>query len=197
MLVVAALVAAALLAGSASAAPSRDALIRPGVEIGPVRVGMTFAQVRRALGRPEAVLKQRRFGFGSRYAEYAWGGSDWIVAVQGRADRARVVSVATGLRRERTRRGIGVGSTDASVRRHLGARCYGKTGRFDHMANRDTATCFLGRNRDRPHTLFSLIQECRIPTPWPVKCPVEQQVYRVYEVKVGEPRFMWGPPSQP
>jgi hypothetical protein len=191
-LVLAALVAAALAAGSAGAATSRDAQLRPGVAIGPIRVGMTFAQVRRALGRPEAVLERRRIGFGTHYTEYAWGGSDWIVAVSGRADRARVVAVATGLRRERTRRGIGVGSTDTAVRRHLGARCYGQIGRHDHMAGRDTAWCILGRSRQRPHTVFALIQECRIPTPWPVKCPVEQQVYRVYEVRVGEPRYIWG-----
>jgi hypothetical protein len=191
-----------LVAGNASAAPARDALIRPGVGIGEIRVGMTFAQVRRALGRPETVMRQRPYGFGGRYAEYAWNGTDWIVAVAGRGDRARVVSVATGLRGERTRiRRVGVGSTEEAVRRGLGARCFGKEARVDPITGekvysptvgKDTMTCFLGRTQKAPHTTFSLVEQCRIPAPHPMKCPGEQRVYRVYEVKVGEPRFIWG-----
>jgi hypothetical protein len=197
----AAVIAAALAVGTASAAPQRDALIRPGVGIGNVRVGLTLAHVRRALGRPEAVMRQRRYGFGF-YTEYAWSGTDWIVAVVGRRDRARVVSVATGLRRERTRlRKVGVGSTEQAVRRGLGARCFGKEERVDPITGekvysptvgKDTMTCFLGRSQKAPHTTFSLIEQCRVLLPTHVHCPGEQRVYRVYEVKVGEPRFIWG-----
>jgi len=176
---------------SATAASSRDALIRPGVGIGEVRVGMTFAQVRQALGRPQVVLKQRRFGFGSRYAEYAWNGTDWIVAVVGSGDRARVVMVATGLRRERTR-GAGVGSTDEALQRALGARCTPKAGKYDNTLGPEGIACYLGRSREQPHTAFLLTQDCRIPTPHPVQCPAEQSVYLVYEVRVGDPRFIYG-----
>lgn len=192
----------AVAAGSAGAAPQRDALIRPGVGIGQVRVGMTFAQVRRTLGPPEAVLRRRPFGFGGHYTEYGWNGTDWTVAVTGRGDRARVVSVATGLRRERTRiRRVGVGSTELAVRRGLGARCFGKEERVDPITGekvysptfgKDSMTCFLGRSQKAPHTTFSLIEQCRIPAPHPMQCPGEERVYRVYEVKVGEPRFIWG-----
>jgi hypothetical protein len=197
------LVAAALSLGaaSASALPARDAFIHPGVGIGEVRIGMTLAEVRRALGQPEAVMRRRRFGFG-HYTEYAWAGTDWIVAVIGRGDRARVVSVATGLRRERTRtRKVGVGSTELAVRRGLGARCFGKEERVDPITGEkvypptvgtDTMTCFLGRSQKAPHTTFSLVERCRLLLPTHVQCPGEQRVYRVYEVKVAEPRFIWG-----
>ena len=202
LLGVVALLALALAAGYASAAPERDALIRPGVGIGQVRVGQTLAQVRRVLGRPEVMLRQRPYGFGARYTEYAWNGTDWTVAVTGRGDRARVVSVATGLRRERTRiRRVGVGSTELAVRRGLGARCFGKEERVDPITGekvysptfgKDSMTCFLGRSQKAPHTTFSLIEQCRIPAPHPMQCPGEVRVYRVYEVKVGEPRFIYG-----
>jgi hypothetical protein len=189
--------AASILAvASAGATPSRDALIRPGVGIGMVRVGMTFAQVRQALGRPQLVLKLRRFPFGSRYAEYAWGGgTDWIVAVLGSGDRARVVMVATGLRRERTRSRVGVGSTDLAIRRTLGGRCDAKAS-YAPYVYKDKITCFLGRRRTIAHTAFSLIEDCQIdPLPAHVRCPLSKRVYRVYEVRVGEPRYLWGYPD--
>jgi hypothetical protein len=183
-----------LAAGSASASPQRDTLVRPGVGIGKVRLGMTFAEVRRALGRPEAVLERQRLGFGAHYAEYAWGGSEWIVAVYGRDDRPRVVSVATGVQRERTRRGVGVGSTERAVRRTLGARCAGKNTGHDPDVYKDTMVCFLGRSVRAPHTLFSLVEDCAVPVPAHANCPPTKLAYLVYEVKVGEPRYIYGNP---
>ena len=41
----------AVLAGEASAAADRDSLVRPGVGIGRISIGMTQAQVQRVLGR--------------------------------------------------------------------------------------------------------------------------------------------------
>ncbi|MGH3104704.1 MAG: hypothetical protein ACRDN6_11485 [Gaiellaceae bacterium] len=196
LVVVVTAVVLAFIGGTAGAAPQRDALIRPGLGIGNVHLGMTFAEARRALGRPQHVLKQRRFGFGSRYAEYGWGwgGTDWIVAVTGRGDRARVVMVATGLRRERTRiRRVGVGSTDEAVRRALGARCDGKNTGYYPSVYKDTMWCFLGVRRSTAHTAFSLIEDCQInPLPAHAECPPSKRVYRVYEVRVAEPRFIWG-----
>jgi hypothetical protein len=195
------LAAVVTVSASASAAPQRDALVRPGVAVGKVRVGMPFQQVRGVLGRPQVVLRQRRYGFDSLYTEYAWGGTNWTVAVVGRGNAARVVSVSTGLRRERTRAGIGVGSTERSVRRTLGARCFDKEAQFDPITGervyipvtrKDTMYCFLGRDRDAAHTAFSLGETCLIPTPHPMICPKEKRLYRVFEVTVGQPRFTWG-----
>jgi hypothetical protein len=193
---------AVAVSAEANAAPARDALIRPGVGIGKVRVGMTFAQARLGLGPRPVLVRQRRYGFGSRYAEYAWRGSEWTVGVVGRGGRARVVSVATQARRERTSGGIGVGSSEHAVRRALGARCFGKERQFDPITGErvfvpalggdDLMWCFLGRDRKLAHTTFSLVERCRIPAPHPMKCPAAQRVYLVFEVAVGEPRFVWG-----
>ena len=60
--------AACVLAASgaaAQAAPQREALVRLGVGIGKVRLGMTAAEVRRAMGRHDARSIEPR-GFGNR-----------------------------------------------------------------------------------------------------------------------------------
>ena len=67
-----ALVAAVVAAAAAHGAPQRDALVRPGVGIGKIRLGMTPAQVFRALGRTPLVNRRIDFGFGTRYVEYGW-----------------------------------------------------------------------------------------------------------------------------
>jgi hypothetical protein len=163
-------------------------VILPGIGIGKVRLGMTFGQVRDALGRPGAVLRRERFGFGSQYVEYAWRDTAWIVAVLGRGDRARVVSVSTTLGRERTPSRVGVGSTEQALRRTVGARCVGREAELTDWQNPDLEVCFLGRTRRAAHTLFLLAAECRIRTDRHLVCPQDQRVYRVYSVKVGEPR---------
>ena len=106
--------AAALLTGiavgSATAAATRDALVQPGRGIGKVRLGMTQAQVRRALGAPTYVARRRALGFGQRYVEFQWGYAEWSVGFQGPAGRMRAVRVGTTLRSQRTRSNLGTGS---------------------------------------------------------------------------------------
>jgi hypothetical protein len=112
--------AASILAvGSASATPSRDTLIRPGIGIGKVRLGMTVAQVRRALGRETLVQRRQRFAFGSQYFELDWDYAQWTVGLLGRPGRMRVVSVATQKRTERTARRVGVSSTIRQILREF------------------------------------------------------------------------------
>ncbi len=92
---------AAIGAAPSRSAPQRELLIVPGQQIGKVRIGMSFAQVRRALGRPTGVNKRVRAGFG-QYVEYDWGYGRWTVGLSGRGTAARVSLIATTLRRERT-----------------------------------------------------------------------------------------------
>jgi hypothetical protein len=87
---------------SATGAPDGTALIRPGVGIGKVRLGMTQAQVSRALGPHMAVnVRERRFGL--TYLELAYDYSAYTVGFFGAPGKLRVVSVATSLRREHPR----------------------------------------------------------------------------------------------
>jgi hypothetical protein len=108
---------------AAYAAPDATALIRPGVGIGKVRLGMTQAQVRRVLG-PHTVVNVRERRFGLRYLELAYDYSAYTVGFFGAPGKLRVVSVATSLRRERTRNGLGPGTSLRALRRALrGERC--------------------------------------------------------------------------
>jgi hypothetical protein len=112
--VFAVVVVAAGLAAGAQGRSGGDLRIAPGRSIGKVRLGMTEAQVRRAMGRPRSVVR-RRGGFGLSTVEYEYGFAEYAVRFFGRADRLRVVRVATTLRRERTREGLGVGSPESAV----------------------------------------------------------------------------------
>jgi hypothetical protein len=122
-----------LLAAPSAAAPSMNALVHPGIGIGKVRLGMTLAQVERALGKPMLLNRNLDRGFGIRYKEYGWDWTSWRVGFVGRPGHLRVVRVATSVRTQRTREGIGVGSTTKQLARHYKRR----------------AEC-IERNYDRP-----------------------------------------------
>jgi hypothetical protein len=102
---------ALVLAVGAAAAPSHDLLIRPGVGIGKVRLGMSLAQVRGAWGPPQAVMRT-----GGR-TELQYDFASYVVTLRGPRGRQRVVSVATTLAKERTAQGMGVGSPELRLRR--------------------------------------------------------------------------------
>jgi hypothetical protein len=112
------LAGAVALAPSASGSPERSVPIRLGVGIGPLNLGMTGQQVRRALGRPTAVIERRVIG-GRPYVELDYGLGRWNVGLIGRKGSRRVVLVGTGLARHRTPQGLGVGSTARQVERGL------------------------------------------------------------------------------
>jgi hypothetical protein len=122
-LLVAGLAAAIVTAGGAAGARSATAVIRPGVGIGPIRLGMSSAQVRRALGRP-AYARGSRAGFDRLLIEYSYWPDGYTVHLLRRAGRTRVVSVETTLRTQRTRGGLGVGTSARRLAKELpGARC--------------------------------------------------------------------------
>jgi hypothetical protein len=107
---------AALLSALALAAPAGAILVVQQGMAG-VRLGMTKAQVRAKLGAPSAV-RHGSNDFGP-YTELRYRGLR--ITFQG---NATVTAISTSARRERTPRGIGVGSTTAAVRaRVAGVRC--------------------------------------------------------------------------
>ena len=111
-----AVVLAALSAAPVSAAPDANLRIQPGVAIGKLRLGMTEAAVRRAMGKPRFVI-ERRGAFGLTSIEYQYGLAEYTVRLSGPRGRRRAVRVGTTLLRERTPRGVGVGSLERTVRR--------------------------------------------------------------------------------
>jgi hypothetical protein len=117
-------VATAVAAATAAAAPQSDLVIRPGQGIGKFRLGMTRAELLRAVGRPRYVVPRGRT-FGLTTVEYQYGpGAEYLVTLVGRPPRLRVTSVSTVARRERTARGIGPFSSErALLRAYPAARC--------------------------------------------------------------------------
>lgn len=178
---------AVLVANLASAAPSRDTLLRPGVGAGNVRLGMTLAQVRAVLGKPSRIDRQEPYGFGSEYVEYAWGvEASWRVGVVGRvASASRVVFLATS-RRERTRAGAGVGSAHPVLQRVLGARCYRQRSELAGTTyERDFYGCYLGKHGG-PVTFFRLDSRCSLPRGRYYVCPLAKRRYFAYEVWIAD-----------
>ena len=135
---------AALLAPLGAPAAA-EAMIQVDRGIAGARLGNTRAEVRAALGSPESVRSGTNpFG---RFVEYRFRGGIRVL-FQGRRE---VSSVSTTGRGDRTRRGVGVGSTEAAVRNRVrGVRCETIGGTRSCHTGRFTAgeiiTDFLLRN---------------------------------------------------
>jgi len=103
---------------AASGSTARSVPIRVGQGIGPINLGMTGAQVYRALGRPRTVVERRTIG-GRPYVEFEYGYGLWSVGFLGRKGQRRVVLVLTALPRHRTPQGLGVNTPMRQVERQL------------------------------------------------------------------------------
>jgi hypothetical protein len=170
---------ALVFAVSAAAAPSHDLVIRPGVGIGKVRLGMSLADVRAAWGAPQAVTRT------GRRVELQYDFAAYVVTLAGPRGRQRVVSIATTLAKERTRGGVGVGTPEPRLRRVFRGelRCDAlelmTMPRYPYpvlAANR--RECTLGNPR-APHTTF--VSKMR---PFTFLAQDWSQKARVYEVVV-------------
>ena len=112
--------ASAVLAAGARA----EGAIRPHRGIGPVSLGMNFASVGAALGKPMLVNRRVKMGFGRQYVEYLWDYGVWVVGFRRTGDRYRAVRISTTVRRHRAPGNVGVGSRVADVvRRYPSATC--------------------------------------------------------------------------
>jgi hypothetical protein len=103
----------AVLAGGAAAG---EATIVPGVGMGKIRIGMTLSQVRRILGSDSVVNARSKVGH-TPYLDLGWESSTWGVGFLKQQGTYRVAQVETTLRSERTREGLGVGSSFKEVAR--------------------------------------------------------------------------------
>jgi hypothetical protein len=180
------------LAAGASASTQRDALIRPGVGIGKVRLGMTLAQVRAAWGRPYAV-QTTPHERGARTIELQYDFAAYAVTLVGLPQRERVVAVSTTLAKERLRSDVGVGSLERRLLRVFRAELH-----CDVLpVNRDarnplpviwagaTRRCVLGQRNER-HTVF--VSRVHPRWPWDAR-PIAEwlKLARVVEVVVRAP----------
>jgi hypothetical protein len=109
--------AALVLAPSTSAG---DIVIRPGIGIGKLRLGMTEAQARRSYEFPYA--EREPLTFGREIVEISFGLSGFSAVLEGRRGRARVIEISTVVAHERTAQRIGVGSTERQLAKAFGRR---------------------------------------------------------------------------
>ena len=106
-----------VVVATAVLAPAAEARIVPQRGIAGVAIGMSQAQVRAVLGKPVRVVRGAN-DFGP-YVDFHY--SRLRVSFQG---RERVTFITTTRRGERTRTGVGVGSTQRQVLRGVsGAKC--------------------------------------------------------------------------
>lgn len=182
-----------LTAATVVAVPSAgagDALVRPGKGIGRVSLGMTSAQLQRAMGKPTYVVVKAS-AFGRRVTEHQYGlSSEWTVTLAGPRMRLRVTAVATALRRERTREGFGVGSSERRVIAGYGQRLrcepWVRTNLQGLVVLKNTIReCVLGA-RGAPETVF--VARIFPKSAYEIITPEDIPRARVIEVAVRLPR---------
>lgn len=127
--IAAVVVVAAVAAPAASAPPREAAVVRPGIGIGEVTLGMSIREARKALGQPlrfepraynvEAV--RRLIGTSSRYLVYSTRDKQYMVWFLGRKGGERLVRISTASRRARTAMGVGVGTVVSTIPQRLRA----------------------------------------------------------------------------
>lgn len=119
----------AVLLLTLAAAPAQARIV-PQQGMKGIRLGMSVGEVRDRLGAPDSVTFPRDEIQG-RIRVYVYGLTRAIFSA---GDGARLDSVSTTSRRERTSRGVGVGSARATVARRVpGVRCRVEYG-VDHCA---------------------------------------------------------------
>jgi hypothetical protein len=154
---------AAVCAGAVGVrSDAADLRIAPGRSIGKVRLGMTQPQVRATMGTPRSIVR-RRGGFGRSIVEYEYGFAEYVVRFLGRPGRLRVVRVATTLRRERTREGLGVGWPERAVLHAF------RTARCERLRTRQYGAVRIVVSGQRRCTLFDAAGRRTIFTSSPVR----------------------------
>lgn len=156
--------------GAATAAPTRDALVRPGVGIGQLRLGMTLRESVQALRRPIVFERARVFPReGVRYLQYRTNDGLWRIGLLGVHGRERLALISTKAPRERTRDGIGVGTLVETLPGRLrGQRpvCIKRYPFLNYVLHHEllVASCAVRTGGLEPGTtVFSGSDECAVP----------------------------------
>ena len=160
--------AAVATATATGVARAAESTIYPGVGIGKVKLGMTQAQVKRALGGWRFV-DERNGG----HLSVGWGFGEWSADFV----NGRVVEVATTLQSQRTPTRIGPGSTwRALVRAYPNGVCTanyesGWSGRHEYLVPHKGGTQTIYWVRRRPYRAGEtpppfLVAEVHVRTRW-------------------------------
>lgn len=96
-----------------------ETTLMPGVGIGKVKLGMTLAQVKKALGPPQTVNKRAQLPGRHGYIEYGWDFSTLWVGFVNTKGVLHAVLVGTDLRSQGTLKGVGIGTVRETLRRKL------------------------------------------------------------------------------
>jgi hypothetical protein len=144
------------MAGGASAT---ELTIVPGVGIGRVKLGMTLARAKKALGKPQTVNLRKQVSGHRGYIEYGWNFSTMWVGFINTKSVLHAALIGTDLVKEKTKSGVGVGTRIAHVRALPGVRCYLGTTWLNHPyfdpELRLGSHCILG-NAEGRSTIFVL-----------------------------------------
>jgi hypothetical protein len=173
----------------ASAGSATELTIYPGVGIGKVKLGMTAAQVQKAMGR-DFIVNNRKNIAGVHYIEYGWDFAHWTVTFAQQSGSLSAVQVATDVHDQHTTKKVGYGTLwRALLRAYPGGKCaWG-----DHYSPFGYYVEYLVAHRGGTQTLFTLDS---------VGKGVPQRVvnYKVVEVRVRrpfEPYVEFGSQAQP
>jgi len=145
-----------VLAAHASAA---DARIIPGFAIADVKIGMTLAQTKKILGKPQTLNARRQLAGHRRFIEYGWNFSSVWVGFVNTNGVLHSVLIGTSLAREKTKEGIGVGTPVKRLRGFPRMTCFTGTAWVGHPyfnpQQQQGPHCVLA-GADRRRTIFVL-----------------------------------------
>lgn len=176
-----ALLVAVIAVGTAAAAtPHVQQRIVPGVSIGKIKMGMTLAEVRKVLGAPESVITEEQRGFGRLYREYSWNLTEWRIGFDVQRGRARVVTIGTSTRAERTAEAIGPGTPQARLGKLRGYPC--RTVWVPNTRSVIGSWC-IGRAANGARTVFAIGSRCKVPRAYGM-CRQNEYVHEVREVRL-------------
>jgi hypothetical protein len=154
------------LAPAAGSTGAAETLLRPGIGIGKLRLGMTLAEARKALGQGLRFSYASRTRHAGLLRHYESQDGVWGLSVLGPKGKERLVRIGTDSPRERLSNGVGIGTPIATLPtrlKTLNPKCI--SGEFFLNHNRipaPIASCAM-MTTGRALTIFLGDAQCAVP----------------------------------